>query len=335
MQYFNTCKKIVYLKNGIDETEYSKNTFEKKEKLELYVKLISEGCKQSTALQAIGISKATYYRWKNCYKKDGLRGLENKTCVPHNIRQSKLSQKEERQILYLRRKYPLFGKYKIVVLLKRLFNTYMSASSVGRVLKRLLLRKVIQSVQFYFGRTRIKRKRIFNRHAQRWHYGMKSEYPGHMVQVDHMTISMGAGYSIKQFTAICPFTRLSVEQAYNRATSKTAKEFLNYMCNELPFKIDSIQVDGGSEFMADFEDACRNSNIQLYVLPPRSPKFNGNVERCNSTSKYECYALYDGELNLYSIRKHLKRFMHHYNTFRPHQALQYQTPWQYYKSLGA
>jgi len=27
--------------------------------------------------------------------------------------------------------------------------------------------------------------------------------------------------------------------------------------------------------------------------------------------------------------------MQHYNTFRPHQALQYQTPWQYYVSLGA
>jgi len=93
-----------------------------------------------------------------------------------------------------------------------------------------------------------------------------------------------------------------------------------------PFPIRSIQVYGGSEFMAEFEDRCKNSNIELYVLPPRPPKFNGRVERRNGTARYEFYSLYNGSHNLERVRRFIKKFMHLYNTFRPHQALQYQTP---------
>lgn len=42
------------------------------------------------------------------------------------------------------------------------------------------------------------------------------------------------------------------------------------------FKVKGVQVDGGSEFVA----ACRDRNLQLYVLPPRTPELNGGVERC-------------------------------------------------------
>ena len=32
------------------------------------------------------------------------------------------------------------------------------------------------------------------------------------------------------------------------------------------------------EFMKHFENGCEENNIPLYVLPPRSPKYNGRVE---------------------------------------------------------
>ena len=46
--------------------------------------------------------------------------------------------------------------------------------------------------------------------------------------------------------------------------------------------------------MADFQDQCKKLGIKLFVLPPKSPKFNGNVERGNSSAKYEFYNLYPG-----------------------------------------
>lgn len=328
-------QKKLYYKTGIDEREYSAEVFKRKEKIELYEQLRKEGCSQLTGLKAIGISKATYYRWQKAYKRRGLFGLESLHKRPVRIRKPQWNSTLETYVSHIRKSYPLFGKYKIKVILKRDYRIETSASTVGRVIKKLVDAKLLLPVSFYYGHVKVKRKRIFNRHAQRWRYGMRSERPGHMIQVDHMVVALGAGYSIRQFTATCPYSRLAVEQAYSHATSLSARDFLEYMRQEFPFPIESIQVDGGSEFMADFEQACKEYNIQLYVLPPRSPQFNGNVERCNGSSRYECYALYDGELNLTSIRKYLKRFMHHYNNFRPHQALQYKTPQQYYQSLGA
>ena len=107
------------------------------------------------------------------------------------------------------------------------------------------------------------------------------------------------------------------------------------MKKEFPFKIRSIQVDEGAEFMGEFEASCCQSKIELFVLPPRSPKYNGTVERHNSTAKYEFYALYDGPIDLSHLRYALSVFTNNYNNFRPHQALQYQTPWQYYQLMRA
>ncbi len=39
----------------------------------------------------------------------------------------------------------------------------------------------------------------------------------------------------------------------------------------MPFPVRAIQVYGGSEFMAQFEEACRERGIRLFVLPPARP----------------------------------------------------------------
>jgi hypothetical protein len=56
------------------------------------------------------------------------------------------------------------------------------------------------------------------------------------------------------------------------------QEILRELIDEAPYQIRSIQVDGGSEFMMKFEEACRELGIPLVVLPPASPKYNGGVE---------------------------------------------------------
>ena len=101
---------------------------------------------------------------------------------------------------------------------------------------------------------------------------MKGKNPGELVQVEHMSV-YSDGASIKHFKAICPVTRLMTAYVFTNATSKIAARFLDYLIKEMPFKISSIQVDGGSEFMKDFEQACFEKNIKLFVLPPRKPKY--------------------------------------------------------------
>ena len=57
----------------------------------------------------------------------------------------------------------------------------------------------------------------------------------------------------------------------------------------MPFPVRAIQVDGGSEFQAAFEAACQARGIRLFVLPPRSPKLNGCVQRAQRTHTEEFY----------------------------------------------
>ncbi|MDR1391037.1 MAG: hypothetical protein LBI95_01540, partial [Holosporales bacterium] len=76
---------------------------------------------------------------------------------------------------------------------------------------------------------------------------------------------------------------------YSNAKSSTATKFLRELITKAPYTIKSIQVDGGSEFMKDFEDTCKELEIPLYVLPPASPKYNGGVERSKGIFRTEFY----------------------------------------------
>ena len=85
-------------------------------------------------------------------------------------------------------------------------------------------------------------------------------------------------------------TRLCASRLrFTRATANLAAGFLAHLITHTPFPVRAIQVDGGSEFMAEFEEACARLGIELFVLPPRSPKFNGHVERMQRTFREEFY----------------------------------------------
>jgi transposase InsO family protein len=97
----------------------------------------------------------------------------------------------------------------------------------------------------------------------------------------------------------------------------------------MPFPVKAIQVDGGSEFQSVFEEACCRLGIRLFVLPPRSPKLNGHVERAHRTHTEEFYEVTEAEFDIRSLNKALLKWEKVYNTIRPHQALKYLTPQQY------
>ena len=78
------------------------------------------------------------------------------------------------------------------------------------------------------------------------------------------------GMVLKHFTARDVVSRWDVVEAHTRATANTSATFLNAVLDRMPFPVHAIQVDGGSEFQAGFEEACREQGIRLFVLPPRS-----------------------------------------------------------------
>ncbi len=80
---------------------------------------------------------------------------------------------------------------------------------------------------------------------------------------------------VKPFSAVDLYARFCLARVYSWATAS----FLRERVLRAPFPIRAVQVDGGREFMAEFEGSCQQWGIQLFVLPPRSPKLNGHGER--------------------------------------------------------
>jgi putative transposase len=149
-----------------------------------------------------------------------------------------------------------------------------------------------------------------------------------------MHLSPLPGMERRQFTAVDLVSRYGAGGVRASATAGTARDFLDELEERLPFPLRAIQVDGGSEFMAEFEAACAERTIALFVLPPRSPKLNGHVARANGTSRREFWECYDGDLELPPLQAALRAWEHEYNHVRPHQALGYQTPAEHLAALG-
>lgn len=73
-----------------------------------------------------------------------------------------------------------------------------------------------------------------------------------------------------------------------KRTEQMPQSFKSLIEN-IPHKIKSIQLDGGSEFMKDFEKTCEKLKIPLFVLPPAKPLDNEKVKRRNRISREEFY----------------------------------------------
>jgi putative transposase len=316
----------------INGTVLSEVAQERLQKLDSMTLLLSDGCQEEVALQAVGLKRSNYYRYKKRLKEFGPEGLENESKRPLNVRKPTCTREIEQRVHRLRKKYPLWGKQKIAVMYNFLYPEKISESTVGRIITRFIKESKIMPVSWLQGR-KVTKKRVFNDHAQRWKYGMKGRSPGELVQIDHMTIMVPGIGQIKHFTAVCPTSKWVEYKAYQRATSHNAADFLEHIHTTFPFTIRSIQVDGGSEFMSDFEKTCKIMGIPLYVLPPRSPECNGAVERSNGTAKYEFYSQYDDRPKLHNLRKKLEKFTYFYNHTRPHQGIGLLTPHQFYEEI--
>ena len=142
----------------------------------------------------------------------------------------------------------------------------LSVSTVGRIIERALAAGAIRPASFCEGRVKPKRRRRFAKWARRWKYGAKATRAGELVQVDHMSYACDGRtlkeFANRRFARVCPVSKFMVARVCARATAGNARRFLMDLVGALPFPLASIQVDGGSEFMADFEEACEELGIR-------------------------------------------------------------------------
>jgi putative transposase len=225
-----------------------------------------------------GMSRATLYRWLKRFNPHDLSSLRERSRRPRRVRKPVWSYELVMAVKEVRERYPRWGKDKLVVLLR--WQGYMtSASTVGRVLRYLKRRGVlVEPVRQVI----LAKRRVTRPYAVRKPTGYKPLIPGDLVEVDTLDIRPLPGVILKQFTARDVISRWDVVEVRSRATAQTAMEFIETLQRRVPFAVRALQVDGGSEFYAEFEQECQRRGIRLFVLPPKSPnsmgRWKGRIE---------------------------------------------------------
>lgn len=268
-----------------------------------------------------GITRHTYYRWFRRYQQLGLEGLRDRSrrpLVSPNATKAEVVGK----ILHLRQHYH-FGPAKISMYLKRYHDVAVSPSGVWRILRRANL-------------SRLPTSQRYKRHVERWKRYEKPQ-PGHSVQIDVKFIEPIKGVRKKhyQYTAIDDCTRLRVLKIYDRLDQKTAIRFVDYVLEKLPFKVDLIQTDNGSEFQSSFHVHVLDRGIRHVYIRPSTPRLNGKVERSHRIDDEEFYRMLAGvvidDAKLFNTK--LLEWERFYNFQRPHGGLNGLTPYERLRQL--
>lgn len=289
---------------------------------------MADGLRAPQAARAVGVPRSTLYRWE--------KEPEPRSRRPHQTRKPSWTPALAKAVEDLRADNPMWGKRKLVVLLRR-EGMAVSTSMVGRILRKLMDRGVITPVPTL--RRRPAARRIClnarERYARRLPKGHKPIRPGELVQIDTLFVNVRPDTAIKHFTAYDPVAKWTVGRVGTAASSQAAKALLDKLCAEAPFPIAGVQVDGGSEFKAEFEKACADKGLTLFVLPPKRPQLNGAVERAQGSWRYEFYGCFDLPHRIDKLQAHVDAFAHRYNHHRPHQALGDRTPAEYLASISS
>jgi len=292
----------------------------------------THGRNVSLTARHFGVSRPTVYRWLARFDRARPGACEDRSCAPRRRRRATWTIEQLRAVRAVREEYPRWGKAKLAVLLRRA-GLALSVSMVGRILVRLRRSGELREP---IGRRISARKRSWHRpYAIRKPRDWPIERPGDLVQLDTLDVRPLSTLVLKQFTARDVVSRWDVLELGRRATAASAAQVLDALAARMPFPVRAISVDNGSEFMAEFEAACQARGIALFVLPIRSPKINGAVERGNRTHTEEFYEVTDAEPELPALQAALRAWETTYNTIRPHQALGYLTPAEYLASLEA
>jgi transposase InsO family protein len=271
-----------------------------------------------------GISRQMFYTWQRRYDAEGVDGLKARSRRPKTSPNATHAEVVGK-IIYLRQNYH-FGPGKISMYLKRYHDVDISSSGVWRILKRLEMNQLPASQKH-------------KTHDRRWKRYEK-QLPGHRVQIDVKFVeplptqarsSRGKRRrKFYQFTAIDDCTRLRVLRIYPQLNQDTAIQFADYVLQRLPFAVEVIQTDNGSEFGTAFHWHILDKGVGHVYIKPRTPRLNGKVERSHRIDAEEFYRLLDGvvldDAKLFNDK--LQQWEDYYNYHRPHGALAGQTPYE-------
>lgn len=272
----------------------------------------------SLACKRLGISRKTFYKWRKRFRvaQGAKTALLDRSRRPHRPRR-KVKKALRRRLLTLRQRTQL-GPARLRHLLR--------AAGVRGVPSVATIAKVVKQA----GLTRQRRAK-----PKRYRRVFVVPRPGDLVQLDVKWVPyLVEGRQLFQFTAIDCRTRLRLVSLAEEMTLSTAKAFAQYVLSAFPFPVRCVQTDNDSIFThwytagpkTPLDRPVKAHPFTLMVesfgathrlIPPRTPRLNGRVERSHQTDEQEFY-----RRQRYATRAELRRafgrWLWHYNHTRLH-----------------
>ena len=87
--------------------------------------------------------------------------------------------------------------------------------------------------------------------------------------------------------AIDDATRIRALKIYDSHNQNSSIDFIDYVIDKFPFRINTIQTDNGHEFQSKFHWHIQDLGMRHRFIKAGTPQLNGKVERSHRTDRKE------------------------------------------------
>ncbi len=277
---------------------------------------------------AFAVSRATLFRWQQVldHNRGNVSVLDPQSTAPKNRRVRSIPPALEQAIIDWRTKRPRIGGKKLVPLLKKQ-GFLVSVAYTDRCISDLKKHGRLPDLTklSFYAKTGTHKERTKTKVKKQ----RRPEKRG--LEIDTIVRHID-GTKRYILTAIDIERRFSYVYTYTNHSSASARDFLKRLIQYAPFVITQVQTDNGSEFAHHFHEACVALGITHYHTYPRCPKMNAHIERFNRTVQEEFIVYHRALLrdDVAGSNEALAHWLHWYNYERPHEALGFLSPMEYY-----
>jgi len=287
-----------------------------KEKFEIIALVTGSELPCRRALAQLGLPRSTYYRW---LKRQSVGKLEDKkggSPIPWN----KISPKEETRVLAEARASPDLSCRQLAWKVTDSGHTYVSESTVYRILKREGLIKPAEIIGFKAAKE----------------YRRKTKRPNELWASDccHLRVIDWGWYYLE--TVMDDFSRfilswdLKVDMAAGSLEDVVQKAVDLTGMTDVPLEDRTVLLsDNGAGYISQqFNQYLRLVGIRHITASPFHPQTNGKIERYHRTIKSELSSVpYEMPSTL---KEAIRAFIEYYNYRRYHEGLGNVTPYDVY-----
>jgi len=300
----------------------------------------------SRAARKIGLSRQWLSGLKKIFEKNNKdpRALEPKSKAPlSTANRTKVAKETERLIIKVRdESFNSWGKEKISAVLRRDYGIKVNHNTVNKYLhkhKRINPKISLKNSKAFEEKKQRNSEDLLLKVKFRPPKRIKDYAPGALVEKDMKYIRKSKHkYDGKhrenfwyQFTEIDSFTRIRTLEISDEQDTKTAIALHREAVKRFPFPVACENTDNGFENNNDFSKELKKEMVFHFYSNTGTPTDNPRVERSHLTDDLEFYNRTEVCDDLNAQRQKVKTWEQFYNFKRPHQALGYLTPMEFYE----